>query len=173
MVMRIQLGTIVARFDHFSEDGDRVFFRDKDALERMGAELLDHSVNSWRRRVETYLADAGADLDFDDLADYNAHVMLQRFQFNQPPHVITLGSMVNDTELLGLQVDFDRLEMSFNWRHMVTNFLAEEERVKYLENTAKVILPTRSTTRSRLTRPLRCHSTVAWRTCASVSMPDA
>lgn len=137
-IMRIRPGTIVARFHHFSEDGERVFFRDNDASERIGAELLNHSVNLWRRKVESYLADAGADLDFDDLADYDAHVMLQRFQFSQPPHVITMGGMVNDTELPDLQVDFDRLEMSFGWKQMVTSFLGEENRVAHLENAAKV-----------------------------------
>jgi len=140
MVTRIQLGTILARFDRLSDDGKRAFFRDEDALERMGSELLGHTVQSWRRRVEGYLADPGADLDFNDMADYDAHVMLQRFQFNQPPHVITMGGMVNDTELWELEVDFDRLEISFDWRNMVSNFLGEEERVKYLENMAKVFI---------------------------------
>jgi hypothetical protein len=140
MVTRIQLGTIVAHFDHFSEDGERVFFRDGDALERMGEELLNHTAKSWRRRNEMYLGDAAAEFDTNDFADYDANVMLQRFQFNQPPHVITMGGMVNDTEVLGLQVDFDRLEMSFYWEHMLTNFLAEEERVRHLERTAKVCI---------------------------------
>lgn len=138
MVTRIQLGTIVARFSHVSDDGERAVFRDEDALERMGQELLDHTVKSWRRTTEIYLTDAATDGDTGHLAFCDAHAMLQRFQFNQPPHVITMGSMVNDTELSGLEVDFDRLEMSFNWKHMVTNFLAEEERVRRLERTAKV-----------------------------------
>ncbi|OIW22989.1 hypothetical protein CONLIGDRAFT_687065 [Coniochaeta ligniaria NRRL 30616] len=138
MVTRIQLGTIVAHFDHLSDDGERAVFRDENALERMGEELLDHTVTSWRRRNELYLGDPAWDFDTNDQADYDAHVMLQRFQFNQPPHVITMGGMVNDTELLGLQVDFDRLEMSFDWKHMLTNFLAEEERVRHLERTAKM-----------------------------------
>jgi hypothetical protein len=138
MVMRIQLGTIVTRFDRLSEDGERAFFRDKDALGRLGPELLAHSVSSWRNRVEMYLADASADLNCEDMPGPGAHVMLQQFQFNQPPHVITMGDMVNDTELLDLQVDFDRLELSFNWKHMVSNFLGEEERVKCLESMAKV-----------------------------------
>ncbi|KAH8901965.1 hypothetical protein BR93DRAFT_973054 [Coniochaeta sp. PMI_546] len=138
MVTRIQLGTITTHFSHLSEDGERAFFRDEDALERMGEELLDHTVMSWRRRTEMYLGDAAMDSDADGVADCDAHLMLQRFQFNQPPHVITMGGMVNDTELLGLQVDFDRLELSFCWKHMLTNFLAEEERVRHMERTAKM-----------------------------------
>lgn len=138
MVTRIQLGTIAARFSRLTDDGERAVFRDEDALERMGQELLDHTVKSWRRTTEIYLGGAATDGDASDLAVCDAHAMLQRYQFNQPPHVITMGGIVNDTELSGLEVDFDRLEMSFHWKHMVTNFLAEEERVRRLERTAKV-----------------------------------
>lgn len=134
----VWLGTIVARFDHFSEDGERVFFRDADASERMDAEELGHSVNSWRRTVEMYLADARGDVNFGDPPDHDALLMLQRFRFDQPPYVITMGGMVNDTELPDLQVDFERLEMSFCWKQMVTGFLGEEERVAHLENATKV-----------------------------------
>jgi len=141
-ISRIKLGTIVARLDHLSEDGERVFFRDSDALERMGGELLNHTLKSWSHTIQVYVGDADADyVDSEglQLADYDADVSLNRdFNFSQPPHVITLGGMVNDSELPGLEVDFDRLEISFNWRRMLTMFLAEDDRVRRLERTTKV-----------------------------------
>ncbi|KAB5582318.1 hypothetical protein GE09DRAFT_263513 [Coniochaeta sp. 2T2.1] len=137
MVTMVKLGTLRARFDRMSEDGGRVFFRDRDARERIDEDVFDLTVKTWVQRNEAYLRDAGLDI-VDVLADYSTPRMLQRYQFDQPPHVLIMGGMVNDTELPGLEYDADQLEISFRWKPMLTLFLAEEERVNHLERTAKL-----------------------------------
>jgi hypothetical protein len=86
---------------------------------------------------------------------------------SQPPQVISLGGMVNDTDLPGLDADFDRLEISFLWKPMLTMLFAEEERVRRLVRNTKVSWPTQARARlvgritSILTRPFRWHSAAA------------
>ena len=160
MVTMVKLGTVRAQFDHISEDGDRIFFRARDAVETIGQDVFDLTVESWGQRNEAYLRDAGLDI-VDVLCDYNTPRMLQRFQYNQPPHVVIMGGMVNDSELPGLEYETDRLEISFRWKPMLTLFLAEEERVNHLERTAKVCSPKRMWYRISDTFPRSFHNKAA------------
>jgi hypothetical protein len=143
---KIKLGTIDTYFDRVSEDGERVFFRDKAPLDRMSEDVLTHTVRSWRRRIRSYLDQPP--FDSLDLADNRAEAGVPGLQYNQPPYVIAMGGMVNDTELLGLEADIDRLEISFLWKPMLTMFFAEEERIRRLTRNAKVRPPIHPTSRA-------------------------
>lgn len=134
---RIQLGAIETRFDRWSEDGNRVFFRDKTALERMDEFLLMHTKEDWVHRVGNYMSQTCVPPEIVVVGG-RRRLATNLVSFNIPPHIITVGGMVNDTELPGLEVDYDRLEVSFLWRPMLTMFLAEEERVRHLMRTVNV-----------------------------------
>ncbi|KAI9767493.1 MAG: hypothetical protein M1835_007037 [Candelina submexicana] len=44
-----------------------------------------------------------------------------------PQHTVQIRREFNDTELLGLNIDYEKLELSLNWRELYCNFFAEEK----------------------------------------------
>lgn len=55
-----------------------------------------------------------------------------RGRFDVPPYTITVRHDVNDTELPGLKVDYEKREISFDWRRMYSVFFREAEHMKRL-----------------------------------------
>ena len=81
--------------------------------------------------------------------------------FDLPSHIIRVKSVVNDTELPGLRVDFVKKEVSFSWLDMFDRLFREEQALeKGLERwNYEVRCHTASVTDTQLisnsTRPLR------------------
>ncbi len=48
----------------------------------------------------------------------------------EPQHTVQIRHEVNDTELPGLSIDYEKVELSVNWREMYCRFFAEEHLVK-------------------------------------------
>ena len=55
-----------------------------------------------------------------------------RARFDVPPYTITVRHDVNNTELPGLKVDYEKREISFDWRRMYSVFFHEAEHMKRL-----------------------------------------
>ncbi|GME25369.1 hypothetical protein GTA08_BOTSDO02129 [Neofusicoccum parvum] len=47
-----------------------------------------------------------------------------------PVYTVVVGRVVNDTELPGLEVDFEEMEVTFEWRGMLDRLLGEEEAIR-------------------------------------------
>jgi hypothetical protein len=70
----------------------------------------------WRADIQLYLGDGSE----------------KSGRFELTPHIVKLRNIINDTELSGLQINYEKREVSFNWRLMFTNLFSEERVVKRL-----------------------------------------
>lgn len=74
--------------------------------------LFDLSIRRWREAIGPY-ASASAK------------------EYVRPPHALSVRRVVNDTALPGLEVDYERHEMSVLWRPMLSQLFGEEEYFKW------------------------------------------
>ncbi|KAI9714162.1 MAG: hypothetical protein M1812_006490 [Candelaria pacifica] len=50
----------------------------------------------------------------------------------EPQHIVQIRHEANDIGIPGLSVDYEKMEMSFSWRELYSNFFAEEKLAKIL-----------------------------------------
>lgn len=153
----------ILEFDRLSDDGSRAVYIDKELHANHGPERLCRAdalsypdpvetvhqalVHQWRRRVEAYApppSQNGGEV---------------------PPHVFAVRRIANDTELPGLQVDYDAFEVSFLWRPALTALFAEEEYRKWAASVsaATATAATSSTSPSATSLSRSAASSAAWR----------
>ncbi|KAF9874177.1 hypothetical protein CkaCkLH20_08160 [Colletotrichum karsti] len=119
-------------FDHLVEDGDRAVYTEK----FFSADLEKrHTVGQLRGK-----ATAGDLLDGlrggwaashkrATVSNTSCHKLAER----PLPHVFSLRGIANDTELPGVNHDFEGLEMSFLWKPALSKLFGEEEHIRRLE----------------------------------------
>jgi hypothetical protein len=109
------------RFDRLIDDGERAVFRDKAFQRPEGNEnnffqqARRATSNAWREAISMYLGDGGVDRRFD-----------------LPPHVISFGREVLDTDLPGQKADFEAFEISFRWKEALSLFFGEMLYVRHI-----------------------------------------
>ncbi|KAF2816159.1 uncharacterized protein BDZ99DRAFT_566020 [Mytilinidion resinicola] len=125
-------------FDRFSEDKTRVFFKDTTEEESDEEEDEDeddvfrrhririenkHVPQKWKEAMRWY---TGPPLGSNNPKELG--------RVDQPPYMIRVRRDLNDTEIPGLEIDYEKREVSFDWRAMYSMFFREEE---YVENKIK------------------------------------
>lgn len=113
--------SLVLQFDRLSEDRTRVVFKDQTSEERLKQRgVYDALLVRWRDAMRLYQGDG--DGSRNDL----------------PPYTIAVRQIVNDTELPGLEIDYEKREMSFDWRAMFDMLFGEERYAMKLNYDARV-----------------------------------
>uniref|UniRef100_A0A8H7TWK6 Uncharacterized protein n=1 Tax=Bionectria ochroleuca TaxID=29856 RepID=A0A8H7TWK6_BIOOC len=86
-----------------------------------------------------------ADLERAWRIDMQHYIGSSHARIEITPHIIKLRGIVNDTELPDLEVDYEAHEVSFDWRHMFTKLLSEENLVHQMQeglSTSEQVLTT-------------------------------
>ncbi|KAK0661396.1 hypothetical protein DIS24_g2656 [Lasiodiplodia hormozganensis] len=105
---------LTLEFDRLSEDRTRAIFSNKNAIEDDDGdgeeeEEIERALTArWRSAMMLY--QGNGDGCRNDL----------------PPYTIAVRQIVNDTELPGLEIDYEKREMSFDWRAMFDKLFGEE-----------------------------------------------
>ena len=117
---------VILRFDRLARDdrGRAVFTRRQPAeslkqVRVVGAgpddNLFDLSIRRWRASLEPYATAAAS----------------PEKPYARPPHALSVRRIVNDTALPGLEVDFEKHEVSVQWAPMLSLLFGEEEYKKW------------------------------------------
>lgn len=111
------------------DDGDRVIFRDEEnAIDKIEEEKRDETEKmmaaQWKQQTHFYKGDGRT---------HSRHDL--------PPHIIVLRrsprwQWVNDTDLPGMEIDYEACEVSFQWPGMLSALFSEEDRVNRLRRAA-------------------------------------
>ncbi|KAL0261830.1 hypothetical protein SLS55_003262 [Diplodia seriata] len=109
---------LTLEFDRLSEDRTRAVFgnkrriddddEDEEEEEEQEQVVEDALTARWRAAMKLYQGDGDG------------------CRFDLSPYTITVRQIVNDTELPGLEVDYEGREMSFDWRGMFDRLFGEE-----------------------------------------------
>ncbi|KAK8122892.1 hypothetical protein PG984_011562 [Apiospora sp. TS-2023a] len=117
---KVGLDDIVVKFSHLSEDreravfvGERAYEEDKTRLSS-GRTMYDVLIGNWRRRLTKYMEDP-------------------TIPINWPCHMLYVRREVNDTVLPGLQIDFDKVEVSVLWKPMLSMLYGETKYLKWAQ----------------------------------------
>ncbi|GME65408.1 hypothetical protein GTA08_BOTSDO02129 [Neofusicoccum parvum] len=112
---------LALRFARLSKDRARAVFADATPEERLRDRgVYDALLARWRDAMRLYQGDGNG------------------CRNDLPPYTVAVRQIVNDTELPGLEIDYERREISFDWRAMFDMFFGEEQHAMNLNYEARV-----------------------------------
>lgn len=123
---------VVFKFDRLADGGSRAVFARKHPVEALrevrissctedgsnysdSRNLFDLSIRRWRESMEPYVSSQSA----------------KSREYVRPPHALAIRRVVNDTALPGLEVDYEKHEISVLWGPMLSLLFGEEEYIKW------------------------------------------
>ncbi|KAK7752191.1 hypothetical protein SLS62_005935 [Diatrype stigma] len=134
---------VVFKFDHLADGGSRAVFTRRHPVEALREvriagcttttttttntsgdtqinnsdnNLFDLSIRRWREALEPYAT---------------AQQSATGKEYVRPPHALSVRRVANDTALPGLEVDYEKHEISVLWRPMLSLLFGEEEYIKW------------------------------------------
>ncbi|CAH0022107.1 unnamed protein product [Clonostachys rhizophaga] len=119
-------------------------------LDRFSPESAQHGDVAQNRRLAVFKANdfrievlckgrlqempaSTADLETAWRIDMQRYIGSSHARIEITPHIVKLRGIVNDTELPDLEVDYEAHEVSFDWKHMFTKLLSEENSVNQMQ----------------------------------------
>ncbi|OJD37370.1 heterogeneous nuclear ribonucleoprotein r [Diplodia corticola] len=115
---------LTLEFDRLSEDRKRVVFSNRRALREEEEEEDEGEDEEEGRRHEKAVEDALTERWRAAMRLYQGNGYGCRIDLS--PYTITVRQIINDTELPGLEIDYEAREMSFDWRAMFDRLFGEE-----------------------------------------------
>jgi hypothetical protein len=110
-----QMIGITFEFKELSEDKQRAIFQDDLHDTEPGRKNVDRIIS--RLKSATMKTEEGT---------------LQMHNIVRPEHTVQVHRDINDTPIPGLEIDFEKLQLSFDWKAMYTRFYGEERHYNQL-----------------------------------------